>query len=48
LHDPAEFARVTVDQQAGTIVWPNGVDLDPDVLYETAHGLSTLELANRG
>jgi hypothetical protein len=48
LHDPAEFARVTVDQQAGTIVWPNGVDLDPDVLYEAAHGLSTLELADRG
>ena len=44
LHDPAEFARVTVDQEWGTLVWPNGVDLDPDVLYEAAHGLSTLKL----
>ena len=28
--DPAEFKRVTVE--AGTVVWPNGADLDPDVL----------------
>ncbi len=31
--DPAFFAQVHVDEEAGTIVWPNGVDLDPDVLY---------------
>jgi hypothetical protein len=37
LHDPTMFARVTVDQEAGTIVWPNGADLDPDVLFEAAH-----------
>lgn len=37
--DPSFFARVTVDQEAGTIVWPNGVDLDPDVLYARAHGI---------
>lgn len=36
LHDPAYFARVTVDHDAGTVVWPNGVDLDPDMLYEAA------------
>ncbi|MDE2229319.1 MAG: DUF2442 domain-containing protein [Alphaproteobacteria bacterium] len=28
--DPAEFARVAVE--AGTVVWPNGADLCPDVL----------------
>jgi hypothetical protein len=28
--DPAEFARATID--AGTVVWPSGADLDPDVL----------------
>ncbi len=29
--DPAFFAAVSVDH--GTLVWPNGVDLDPDVLH---------------
>jgi hypothetical protein len=36
LQDPAFFALVAVDHDAGTIVWPNGADLDPDVLYEVA------------
>lgn len=31
--DPALFRAVRVDRQLGTIVWPNGADLDPDVLY---------------
>jgi len=39
LQDPAFFAQVRVDTDAGTIVWPNGADLDPDVLYEAAHGV---------
>lgn len=30
------FAQVSVDREAGTICWPNGADLDPDVLYEVA------------
>ena len=38
LQDQSFFARVAVDADAGTIVWPNGVDLDPDMLYEAAHG----------
>lgn len=36
LQDPAYFAKVMVDREAGTIVWPNGVDLDPDMLFEAA------------
>jgi hypothetical protein len=31
IRDPAFFAQVTVADY-GTVVWPNGVDLDPDVL----------------
>jgi hypothetical protein len=34
LADPAFFASVTVEH--GTLVWPNGVDLDPVVLHGDA------------
>ena len=27
------FRAVRVDEKAGTIVWENGADIDPDVLY---------------
>ena len=27
------FAQVAVDPDTGTIGWPNGADLDPDVLH---------------
>jgi hypothetical protein len=33
MQDPAWFAQVRVDRELGTVVWPNGADLDPDVLY---------------
>jgi hypothetical protein len=33
LRDPELFSQVTVDPVAGTITWPNGIDLDPDVLH---------------
>ena len=36
LRDVREFQRVYVDPEAGTIVWPNGADLDPLVLYSEA------------
>jgi hypothetical protein len=36
LGDPAYFARVRVDPEAGTITWPNGVDMAPEPLYEQA------------
>lgn len=34
LRDPACFRRVRVVDDLGTIVWPNGADFCPDVLYE--------------
>jgi len=40
LEDVAYFAQVDVDPEARTLVWPNGVDLDPDVLYCEAMGIS--------
>jgi Protein of unknown function (DUF2442) len=36
LNDPAYFAQVTVDPEAGTITWPGGIDLAPEPLYEQA------------
>jgi hypothetical protein len=36
LSDPAYFARVGVDPESGTISWPNGVDMAPEPLYESA------------
>jgi len=41
------FAKVTVDQEAGTLVWPNGVDLCPDVLYSEATGRAISELGSK-
>ena len=38
LEDVAFFQQVKVDPEAGTLIWPNGVDLDPDVLYCEATG----------
>ena len=34
--DPAYFAQVRIDPEAATIVWPNGVDMAPERLYEEA------------
>lgn len=33
---PEGFAKVTVDPETGTVVWPGGADLAPDTLYERA------------
>jgi hypothetical protein len=33
IDDDEVFAGVAVDAVAGTISWPNGIDLDPDVLH---------------
>jgi Protein of unknown function (DUF2442) len=32
-NDPQLFRKARVDRELGTVVWPNGADLDPDVLH---------------
>jgi Protein of unknown function (DUF2442) len=38
LKDESFFAKVEVNPEWGTIFWPNGADLDPDVLYSMVTG----------
>jgi len=34
LQDQATFNAVTLDAEAGTLVWPNGADFDPATLHD--------------
>jgi hypothetical protein len=38
LETPSFFRQVSVDNELGTIVWPNGADFCPDLLYGWATG----------
>ena len=37
VRDRKLFESVRVDPELETIVWANGADMDPDVLYDLAH-----------
>jgi hypothetical protein len=38
LQDPSYFSQVQINPESGTIMWDNGADLDPDVLYSIVTG----------
>ena len=45
LMDERRFAEVEVNRELGTICWPGGADLDPDVLYAHVSGEPIPDLA---
>ncbi|MCH5372732.1 MAG: DUF2442 domain-containing protein [Planctomycetes bacterium] len=47
LRDEAYFGEVSVDEELGTVVWPNGVDFCPDVLYAEATGKAISEMGTK-
>ena len=34
LRDPETFAKVKIDPEVRTLVWPNGADFDPAILHD--------------
>jgi hypothetical protein len=34
LRDPERFAEAFVDDELGTVAWPNGADVAPEFLYD--------------
>jgi len=38
LQKPEYFRKARIDRDLHTITWPNGYDIDPDVLYSWASG----------
>lgn len=50
LRDPEHVRKVAVHPELGTVCWPNGADLDPDVLYShvTGHPIEVVEMSSIG
>jgi hypothetical protein len=38
LADPTYFAEVQLDDELGTIIWPNGADFAPETLHRLVSG----------
>lgn len=47
LSDPTSFRAVRVEPEAGTVVWPSGADLDPNVLYAEVTGVPVADRRSR-
>ena len=47
LRDEVAFATVAVNAELGTVQWPTGADLDPDVIYAAISG-SDVKMAALG
>lgn len=48
LRDPEVFAKVDIDPEVQTVVWPNGADFDPAILHDwPQHEQAMEDLAKR-
>jgi len=47
LRDVREVSKVQVDAEHRTVTWPNGADLDPDVIYSLLTGNRSRHLVVR-
>ena len=47
LRDPAVFARVQLDPEAHTLVWPTGADFDPATLHDWPQHVAALSALAR-
>ncbi len=43
LRDPEYFRQARVDEEARTVVWPNGLDPAPELLYNGGQASVTLQ-----
>lgn len=43
LVDEERFAQINLNEELGVVCWPNGADLDSDVLYSVVTGRSLPE-----
>ena len=41
--EPGEFEKVHIDEEAGTIAWPGGLDVAPDRLWHDVRRMSIRE-----
>ena len=48
MKDPQYFAQAFVDPKTRTVAWPNGIDLDPCVLYDPSLRVSETALKSPG
>jgi hypothetical protein len=47
LRDPGYFALARVDVEAGTVVWPNGLDPAPEILYRDREPIQSMSVDAR-
>jgi hypothetical protein len=48
LRDPEYFGMARIDEEAGTVVWPNGLDPAPEILHGDLETIGPASVEQRG